>query len=197
MADDIALTNEIVLTNKILLAKGNDRWVYQHPDDDNLIIKVVIADIPKYHSKLREMKREIHVCSAVRNEDRSYIQTIKGYVKTNLGLGEIVVKEKDSNGDIAPTLYDLAEQGELDKEKLGKLHLFLAWFIRTDVVINSLHCKNIVYSFRDEQYQFKIIDGFGDKTFFQLSHFSSYIHARNKIKCLTRLFDQLTMLTSC
>lgn len=190
------VTGVITLTDATFLAKGNDRLVYQHPDDGNLIVKVVIPGIPKYRSKLREMRHEVDACAAKLDEDRQYIQIIKGYVETNLGLGEIVVKEKDRDGNMARTLYDLASWGELDEEKLNQLNILLAWFMKTWVVINSLHCKNIVYAFSDGRYHFKIIDGFGDKTFFQLSSVSRYIHSRNKIKCLTRLFDQLTALSA-
>ncbi|WP_409308277.1 YrbL family protein [Pectobacterium sp. B1J-3] len=185
----------ITLADEHFLAKGNDRLVYQYPDDDALIIKVVIPSIPKYRSKVREMRLEIKACTAKSLEDQKYIQTIKGYVETNLGLGEIVRKETDQNGDIAPTLYDLALAGELNKEKLDQLNVLLSWFMTTNVIINSLHCKNIVYTFSDGKYRFKIIDGFGDKTFFQMSKFSRYILARSKTKCLTRLFRQLVELS--
>ncbi len=185
------------LTAGNLLAKGNDRYVYQHPEDDNLIIKVVIPNIEKYRSKVREVQREIKECVPKSELDKRYIQKIKGLVSTNMGLGEVIVKEKSADGTIAKTLYDIVLEGEFDTEKQLKLNELLGWFMTTKVLINSLHCKNIVYALDDDGVNhFKIIDGFGDKTFFQLSKLSSYILAKSKIKCLKRMLDQLNDISN-
>ena len=52
------MKQQLVLTDKDLLAKGNDRYVFQHPQDSQLLIKIVIPDILKYKSKLREIYRD-------------------------------------------------------------------------------------------------------------------------------------------
>lgn len=46
---------KLTLTENDLLARGNDRYVFQHPHNHQLLIKVVIPSIPKYKSKLREV----------------------------------------------------------------------------------------------------------------------------------------------
>ncbi|WP_312926910.1 YrbL family protein, partial [Pseudescherichia sp.] len=42
------MKQKLVLTDEDLLAKGNDRYVFQHPHDSQLLIKVVIPGIVKY-----------------------------------------------------------------------------------------------------------------------------------------------------
>ncbi|WP_313572877.1 YrbL family protein [Pseudescherichia sp.] len=190
------MKQKLVLTDEDLLAKGNDRYVFQHPHDSQLLIKVVIPGIVKYKSKLREVYRDVKECKPNNQTDSLYIQKIEGLVETNRGVGQVIVKECDEHSDIAPTLYQLALNKELDAGKLQKLNVFLAWFVTTGVIINSLHCKNIVYAWDSarQEYRFKVIDGFGDKTLFQLSKLSGVIRDKNKLKCLKRMLRDLNRL---
>ncbi|GEM_PF-461765 len=190
------MKKEIVLTDEYLLAKGNDRYVFQHPHDSNLLIKTVIPGIAKYKSKLREVYRDVKECKPNTQTDSLYMQRLEGLVETNKGVGQVIVKECDEHSRIAQTLYQLALNKELDASKLQKLNAFLAWFVNTRVIINSLHCKNIVYAWDSarQEYRFKVIDGFGDKTLFQVSKLSESIRDRNKIKCLKRMLNDLDHL---
>jgi len=190
------MKQKLVLTDEDLLAKGNDRYVFQHPHDSQLLIKVVIPGIVKYKSKVREVYRDVKECKPNNQTDSLYIQKIEGLVETNRGVGQVIVKECDEHSDIAPTLYQLALDKELDAGKLQKLNAFLAWFVTTGVIINSLHCKNIVYAWDSarQEYRFKVIDGFGDKTLFQLSKLSGVIRDKNKLKCLKRMLRDLDRL---
>ncbi|WP_312634109.1 YrbL family protein [Pseudescherichia sp.] len=190
------MKQKLVLTDEDLLAKGNDRYVFQHPHDSQLLIKVVIPGIVKYKSKVREVYRDVKECKPNNQTDSLYIQKIEGLVETNRGVGQVIVKECDEHSDIAPTLYQLALNKELDTGKLQKLNAFLAWFVTTGVIINSLHCKNIVYAWDSarQEYRFKVIDGFGDKTLFQLSKLSGVIRDKNKLKCLKRMLRDLNRL---
>ena len=124
------------------------------------------------------------------------MQRIEGLVETNRGIGQVIVKECDEHNRIAQNLYQLALNKELDANKLQKLNVFLAWFVTTSVIINSLHCKNIVYAWDNarQEYRFKVIDGFGDKTLFQLSKLSGVIRDKNKLKCLKRMLRDLNRL---
>lgn len=190
------MKKEVVLSDEYLLAKGNDRYIFQHPHDSKLLIKVVIPGIAKYKSKLREVYRDIKECQPNNPTDSLYMQKIEGLIETNKGPGQVIVKECDESSRIAKTLYQLALNKELDDSKLQKLNLFLAWFVNTRVLINSLHCKNIVYAWDSarQEYRFKVIDGFGDKTLFQVSKLSESIRDKNKIKCLKRMLRDLNRL---
>lgn len=190
------MKQELVLTDNDLLARGNDRYVFQHPQDSKLLIKIVIPGIAKYKSKQREVHRDIKECKPHNEADSLFMQKILGLVETNRGVGQVIVKECDEQNNIAQTLYQLALNKELDAHKLQKLNVFLAWFVSTRVIINSLHCKNIVYAWDStcQEYRFKVIDGFGDKTFFQLSKVSGAIRDKNKIKCLKRMLRDLNSL---
>lgn len=189
---------ELVLTDNDLIAKGNDRYVFQHPHHSQLLIKVVIPGIAKYKSKIREIYRDVKECKPNNQTDSLYMQKMIGLVETNKGVGQIIVKECDEDNHIAQTLYQLALNKKLDDSKLQKLNVFFAWFVNTSVIINSLHCKNIVYAWDNvrQEYRFKVIDGFGDKTLFQVSKLSESIRDKNKIKCLKRMLRDLNRLLS-
>lgn len=114
----------LILKDEDLLARGNDRYVFQHPQDSKLLVKIVIPGIAKYKSKLREVFRDIKECKLSHQTDAFYMQKIEGLVETNKGIGQLTVKECDEHGHIAQTLYQLALNKELDASKLQKLNVF-------------------------------------------------------------------------
>ncbi len=71
------MKQELVLTDEDLLARGNDRYVFQHPQDSNLLIKIVISDIANYKSKLREVFRDLKECKPGHQTDSLYMQKIR------------------------------------------------------------------------------------------------------------------------
>lgn len=185
---------KLVLNEKDSLARGNDKQIFNYEDDK--IIKVVIPDIKKHSSKTREVYREFKECKAKDKQDEIHLQKIFSLIQTNYGVGEICAKEVDEDGNLAQTLYKLIIEDKMSLEIYKKLNKFLAWFVQTKVVLNSLHSKNIVYSYRNGEYEFRIIDGFGDKTIVQFSKILPIFRAKNKMKCLNRLFKELKRLQS-
>ena len=66
----------LILKDEDLLARGNDRYVFQHPQDSKLLVKIVIPGIAKYKSKLREVFRDIKECKLSHQTDAFYMQKI-------------------------------------------------------------------------------------------------------------------------
>lgn len=182
----------IKLDQKDIIICGNDKQIFAYEDDK--IIKTVLPNIKKHKSKTREIYREFKECRPKNEKDEVHLQKIFSLVQTNFGIGEICQKEVDENFKLAKTLEYLILNGQMDEEKYKKLHRFLAWFTQSKVLINSLHAKNIVYSFRNNAYEFRLIDGFGDKTYIQFSKILNIFRQKNKMKCLRRLHKNINDL---
>ena len=118
----------IVLKDKTPVAIGTSQFVYEHPDDPKLLVKVLKREklqksydrkiggrigFKRRHGLYVTWMREIeHYFSVtIRLGYRpSFFQEYRGVVDTDLGLGMVVGKETDRSGNLAPTLQTLVRQ---------------------------------------------------------------------------------------
>ena len=119
----------IVLKDKTPVAIGTSQFVYEHPDDPKLLVKVLKREklqksydrkiggrigFKRRHGLYVTWMREIeHYFSVtIRLGYRpSFFQEYRGVVDTDLGLGMVVGKETDRSGNLAPTLQTLVRTG--------------------------------------------------------------------------------------
>ncbi len=109
-------TQTINLIESEYLAEGNTRRVYLHPDRDDVIIKIAKPNnMPWLKRYVRPLNRRF---GPLRNEYREYeayfayvsqrgdlppfLPVLKGFVKTNLGVGLMSEKISDEQGGLAP-----------------------------------------------------------------------------------------------
>lgn len=183
------------------MAEGGVRWVFQHPEDQSLIIKTVrwdrdealLGHNPKWYKKAgrygiyRSYIREINEYVASYNQHNSppcFLQQIEGLVHTDYGLGIISKAIKDNSGkDLAPTLIDLIQTGKYDATATDALETFFGALLESPVVINDLNPRNLVYAHSAElDYYFVLIDGLGDNSFIPLKSIFPKLNRRAKLK---------------
>lgn len=182
---------KIILNEDQLLTQGNDKLVFSYEDK---LIKVVKPKIRKHKTRTKELFREVQACQNIKPEEEKYFQKIFSLVETNYGKGQLCLKEVDENSELAPNLYELLEKNLMKEEDYKKLFSFLSFFISSEIIVNSLHSKNIVYSYRKGERAFRLIDGFGDKGSLALSKFFPYLRSKQKVRCLERLFKEIESL---
>lgn len=107
------------------VAEGGEKYIYRHPHNQELLIKVWkkryynslvkrypfihhISRAPQYISLSNEIAE--HIVSRGNNDNVKHLQEIKGICDTDKGLGLIVKAIEDGFGNLAPTLGDLLEQ---------------------------------------------------------------------------------------
>lgn len=181
----------IMLKEEELLTQGNDKLVFAYEDK---IIKVVKSKIRKYKTRSKELFREFEACQNIKPEEEKYFQKIFSLVDTKYGKGQLCLKEVDERGELAPNLYELLKKNSLNEEKYKELFTFLSVFTSSKIIVNSLHSKNIVYSYREGEGAFRLIDGFGDKGSLALTKFFPFLRYKHKVKCLERLFKEMEAL---
>lgn len=162
------------------IATGHVREVYQHPDDDDLLIKVIssasieerwnqapwyrrIARSGPYKDFVREF-REYVTGVYTGGYDTSPIARVVGLEMTDIGLGQIVEKVRTPDGKLAPTLHDWVARDGFSAKVQSELEQFYARLLSHNTIAADLHAWNVVYG-EDSRGgpRLVMIDGFGEK----------------------------------
>lgn len=164
------------------LASGHDRHIFQHPNMPSLLVKVMDMRARAMYLEARPFKRwykQYQRESAYRvylTEISEYVTTttrpsgvwqvpmarILGVAQTTVGLGLVVEKIHDADGNIAPTITDLARQGKLDAALSAQLDEFFDDLADAHVVLHDISASNIACGLNaDGKQGLYLIDGFG------------------------------------
>jgi hypothetical protein len=162
------------------IAQGHKRFIFQHPTDPNLLIKVWQPEVveqrwggerPWYkRSRYRQyvsLQREFseHLALAVRFPNGvPVLQKLFGVVPTDYGIGVVVEKVMGRDGGLAPTLAGLARREGVTSRILERIEHFRNELLHYGVVVGKLHDKNLVLGIRDGEERFIMVDGYGEKT---------------------------------
>jgi len=170
------------LNDETPVAIGGDRHIFQHPHAPSLLVKVMDMQARAVYLEARPFKRwykQYQRESAYRvylNEFTEYVTTttrpsgvwqvpmarIVGVAQTTLGLGLLVEKITDGQGNIAPTVADLARQGKMDADLSAQLDEFVEDLADAHVVLHDLSASNIACGQNaDGKAGLFLIDGFG------------------------------------
>lgn len=190
----------IDLENKQPLVSGAYRDVYEHPHDDNLLVKVVKPlAVERYAQRAsiynrwrgnwqyRNQSREIEEYLALRRRGQHtlpFIQHFVGVVDTDFGFGMVVRKVRGRDGELAPTIMELVERGGLTPEIRGRMADLLADVVRHHIVFGDISGKNIVHA-DDKEHgnRLVIIDGLSDRLLLPVNSWSPIV---NRVYCERR-----------
>lgn len=187
------------------IAKGGLRWVYEHPENPAVLVKVMQPEVVagrygagglwwrrnRRHGAYILFVREIReYIAAYASHGRSlpFVQHIRGLVETDLGLGLVLDAARDSEGNLAPTLAKVIACGGFDPQAEAAFEEFLRDMLECDVVLADLHERNLVYATGpDGVLRFVMIDGLGSSTLIPFKSFSRWLNRRSKAKRIERL----------
>ncbi|MGS1106491.1 PhoP regulatory network YrbL family protein [Achromobacter anxifer] len=181
------------------LASGHDRHIFQHPNMPSLLVKVMDMRARAIYLEARPFKRwykQYQRESAYRvylTELYEYVTTttrpsgvwqvpmarILGLAQTTLGLGLVVEKIRDANGNIAPTVTDLAREGKLDDALGAQLDEFFQDLADAHVVLHDVSASNIACGLNaDGKQGLYLIDGFGGLPLIPIYAWSKRLNSR-------------------
>jgi len=197
-----------LLKDAEVVAAGSTRNVYRHPDDPNLLIKVVRPSAieerftrrgrwykasPKRRryrhliAYLREIREQIAV-SATSNEHPPFLQKIVGVVETDMGMGFVVEAVRGPDGGYAPTVTELIQRGEMDQAAWQKLSVFFEQLMNSPVIVADLHPSNVVLGHTSRHGDhFVLIDGIGFKNLIPLDRMSAHVNRWGKGRKVKKL----------
>lgn len=192
------------------LACGSSRWVYQHPRDPHLLIKVLRHPLPagavsglrnrfmalrsrfKITRHMREIEQYIVVHSSHDDGFRHHLPLMTGLVHTDVGIGISVQAIRDADGHLAPTLLQLLDNRQMTPQRIELLERFFERLLSSRVVVGDLHAGNIVLGSDSGEY-FALIDGLGDSTIIATRALSPWINQAKKrqtVKKIRRLYAE-------
>ncbi|MDB2448833.1 PhoP regulatory network YrbL family protein [bacterium] len=204
----------LVLSDQAPLLSSKTRWVYQHPGDASLLVKVHIDRRPTesqggFQAAFARAKdrflystgmvRELRhfVASRYRNQGLASqrICPIHGVVETDLGLGLLVTAARANDGQLAPTLQSLMDQQQLTTDQVMDLRALLESMVASDLTFADMNYENIVLeNAGGENERFVIIDGLGDRTWIPTQRWFRAVRRRKKRVFRARVERRLSSL---
>ena len=207
------MTELLVLKHREPAAIGRQRYVFVHPGDPDLIIKVPTegyvarrSDIGgrphkrwikkylrsrHYQVFLRELREQLAL-RATGETLPCHVQTITGFVETDMGMGVVSRAVRTRDGALAPALPQLIAQGRFTAAARRHLDEFYEWLLSSPVVVGDLNIGNIVYGYTPGFGEhFVIIDGLGDKNAIPFSSISARLNRLGKMRRIRRLDQQI------
>jgi hypothetical protein len=195
---------------------GSQRYAFVHPDNPDLIIKVPHANYilrrsgerGKWYKKWSKKRlrvrhflvflREIKEHFAVRAAGDSippYMQTVVGFVETDIGMGVVTQAVRTADGELAPTLTSMLKQGRFDEAASRHLDEFFEWLLASPIVVGDLNPGNIVYGYDPAHGQvFVAIDGLGEKNLIPFNSMSSRMNRMAKLRRIRRMRGRIEQL---
>jgi hypothetical protein len=194
------------------VARGHKRFIFQHPADPALLVKVMQPDVveerwgsanrPWYKTSRRygqyiSLRREISEYLAVAVKFPGgvpVLQKLGGIVDTDYGIGVVVEKLVGRDGGLAPTLSTLVRRSGITPEVLQKIEQFKDELIKYNIVIGKLHAHNLVLAVRGGEERFVAIDGYGETALIPIHTWSARInaaHTEGRIRRLVRKLHRL------
>jgi hypothetical protein len=182
-------------------AVGHQREIYANPQDPSVLIKVIKSSgrgergarkSSRRFQWLRRFRR-FGAYMTFRREIDEYLEQarklsagevfdlpiprILGLTHTSSGLGLVVERIANRDGELSPTLRQLALSGRLTDNHLRLLDSFFDQCRESHIVLMDANANNFVITDRAGEEQLFCIDGTGEKHFFQIYAISRRLNA--------------------
>ena len=209
---DVSFSTVLQLADRAPLAVGHLRYVFQHPQNRNELVKVMRADavaarwnrksrwakrLPRtrhYIGYLRELKEYIAARARAAHGEPPIARMI-GLIETDLGLGLVSEKVVGADGGLAPTLAAIYERKGFTPELNRELATFLDGLMDSNVIVGDMHAWNIVYGSDSRGGpRLVMIDGFGEKHAIPISSMSRAVNRYRTRRLYRRMLEQLQRL---
>ncbi|MFY2826524.1 YrbL family protein [Ruegeria sp. MALMAid1280] len=194
------IENVLKLTNCEVIAQGNRQFVYQHPDAPDTLLKIPQPDTMDgqanllsdtwfdrtfrrstvFKGFLREFHESFDLMVRYQNSDDPIpVCEVRGVVQTDMGLALMYERISEPDGQLSPSLKELANSGRLTREHLTALNKHFDQLIEQQVLISNKNTGNIVYqTFSDGSARWVWIDSFGCKQLIPVRRWFGFLNRR-------------------
>ncbi|MBB5209241.1 YrbL family protein [Chiayiivirga flava] len=192
------------------VATDYSRFVYAHPDNPDLQVKVVRPDVladyrrgdVPWRKRLRRigpygvLLRELRESLAVRSrhpQDELPLAQVLGCVSTNLGMGLLLRAQRDADGALSPTLAQALHRPDAARLDLpAALDRLRDALLRYGVIVGNPKLSGIVLVDAGSTAQRLVLtEGFGEKNLIPRCSISGRFNAANTRRRFARLQLQL------
>lgn len=102
----------------------------------------------------------------------------RGYRLVGGNIVQLTAQVSTEDGQIAPTLQQLIQKGQMDEAMLARLNYFARELFAWNIPLKDPHALNIVLEGSGETARFVLVDGYGDVRSVSLRHYSRRYNAR-------------------
>ena len=152
----------IILKEELLIGTGKERYCFQHPNDDNLCIKI---SKETRNRKYEENKKEYDYFNKYFRWNEQTLPIAKPFqwISTNLGEGLCYEKIQDYDKKTSRTLKALLANNAISQEKIiTEMMLLKEEFVEKLIYPIDLNLGNIAFQrLSENQYRLVLIDGYG------------------------------------
>jgi hypothetical protein len=188
------------LAEGLLLTRSKTRYIYKHPNDPSLLVKVHIPRVQAGSQKglkarLESLKDRFLYTSGIERDLRHFIASryqdygpvcqriwpVHGVAQTDMGLGLLVAAARDEQGHLAPTLRTLLDEKRLTPSRVNDLKMLVDWVVESPLTFADLNLENIVLEGAGGGLErFVIIDGLGDRTWIPTQRWFRWVRQAKK-----------------
>ncbi len=207
----------MILTKDLkLIDEGTQKRVFQHPEDNFKVIKVMKSEhatedggrkgqhnLRAHHAQgiykqfRRELLQYLQLCKTNYGKKRFVfpIETVYGFIATDEGLGLVTEKVLGPNNKPI-TLYELEKQQLFTEKHAVALDRFFEECIDLHIVYGEVNIAGIMYTEqRQDRPEFVLVDGIGEKLVIPFRAMSKTINTRNIRKVEDKIKSQITYYT--
>ena len=172
------------LDDTLLLAKGNERWCYIHPDDDSKVIK--ITHKVKDGRSQNLLEAAYYRCLQEKGTPLTHLADCYGWIEIAGQKGLVFERIRDYDGNTALTLNQIIRGKLLSLEKIKSLLDDLIDYLEENkiVFVDSSFDNIICQRLKDGSYRLVIIDGLGGRRlgwkFWLYCHLPVYLNYKVK-----------------
>ena len=179
--------------------KGNARLVFIHPDNPDLLVKVLRPEwiaktkqVPNWKKRFKPLGAnsvnmhelfEIVRVNPHADSIQPHMFTVVALQQTDLGWGLVVKAEKDNNNNYAKPVAAFAKDVSQIRTALDE---FENWVKETDVVLYDLNPWNLVLAYRDGKEEVVIIDGISEKSALKVRTYFPSVNTKKNLKVYAR-----------
>ena len=186
----------IRLDDTLLIGRGTLRACYQHPEDETLIIKVGLAD---QDGGIEANRKEFLSYQKIsqRHDKLDHISHCHGFIETDRGQGLVCDCIRDSNGEIAKTIWEIVVyEDDCDIDNILEVARTLCdYLISHDLFLFDINLKNIVLrKGSDNDFRAYAIDlkgPYDNKEFLQLSSRITFLGRKKLKRRAQQLFERI------
>lgn len=201
------------IKNLNLLGEGTQKLVFQHPESADKVIKIMrpensTADGARvgqhylrahrsqgiYRQFRRELLQYLQLCKTNFHE-KNYtfpIETVYGFVGTDLGLGLVTEKIISPSGT-PKTLSYLSSHDEFTAKHANALDQFFNECCQLHIVFGEVNIAGLMYTEnRRGRPEFVLIDGIGEKLIIPFRSMSKTINTRNVRKVERKIKSKIS-----
>ena len=182
----------IDLNDAQVIAQGSSRNIFQHPQNDRILIKTVRwdgSDAARALKKNRPSLRNYGAYASWHREVSEYLRIINrigrlpefiapffGFCQTSEGVGLLVGKVCDLSGNLARNAAELAAGVDSLPSMHARIERLLVKMGKSSAIATDLRLRNLALD--ENSNELVVIDGLGDRVLIPIKAYSDLAYSR-------------------